>query len=79
MDNYVKDNKNQHLFMFLSLLTTKEMFEKMHLGFIIIGHMDEDINGSYGYLSTILKKNISVLVELMKLLWFHKNGPASPN
>jgi hypothetical protein len=29
MDNYVKDNKNECLFMFLSLLTTKEVFEKM--------------------------------------------------
>jgi hypothetical protein len=26
------------------------------VGFFIVGHMDEDINGSYGYLSTILKK-----------------------
>jgi hypothetical protein len=41
--------------MFLSLLTTKEVFEKTQLGFFIVSHMDEDINGSYGYLSTILK------------------------
>jgi hypothetical protein len=44
-----------------TLLTTKEVFEKMQLGFFIVGHMDEDINGSYGYLSTILKKYIFVL------------------
>ncbi len=42
--------------MFLSLLKTKAMFEKMQLGFFIVGHMDEDINGSYGYLSKKLKK-----------------------
>jgi hypothetical protein len=66
--------------MFLSLLTTKEVFEKMQLGFFIVGHMDEDINGSYGYFSTILKKqNIYVLVDLMKLLWFHKIGTSLPN
>jgi len=46
--------------MFLSLLTTKEAFEKMKLGFFIVNHMDEDINGSYGYFSTILKKQISM-------------------
>jgi hypothetical protein len=66
--------------MFLSLLTTKEVFEKMQLGFFIVSHMDEDINGSYGYFSTILKKqNIYVLVDLMKLLWFHKIGTSLPN
>jgi hypothetical protein len=65
--------------MFLSLLTTEEVFEKMQLGFFIVGHMDENINGSYGYLSTMLKIYIYVLVDLMKLLWFQKNGPSSPN
>jgi len=44
-----------------TLLTTKEVFEKMQLGFFIVGRMDEDINGSCGYLSTILKKYIFVL------------------
>ncbi len=56
MDNYVKDNKNWQFFVFLSLLKTKEVFEKMQLGFFIVGHMDENINGSYGYLSKNLKK-----------------------
>jgi hypothetical protein len=41
---------------FSSLLKTKEVFEKMQLGFFIVGHMDENINGSYGYLSKNLKK-----------------------
>jgi len=29
MDKYVKDNKNRHLFVFLLLLTAKEVFEKV--------------------------------------------------
>jgi hypothetical protein len=29
MDNCVKDNKNQHLLVFLSLLTAKEVFEEV--------------------------------------------------
>lgn len=50
------------------------------IGFFILGHMDENINGSYGYLSKKLKKNkIYVLVDLMKFLWFHKSGPSLPN
>jgi hypothetical protein len=31
MDNYVKDNKNQHLLAFLSLLMTKDVFEEVKL------------------------------------------------
>lgn len=66
--------------MFLVLLKTKDVFEKMQLGFFIVGHMDKDINGSYGYMSKKLKKqNIYVLVDLMKFLWFHKSGPSLPN
>jgi len=29
MDNFVKDNRNWHLFVFLSLLIAKEVFEKV--------------------------------------------------
>jgi len=29
MDNYVKDNKNQHLLVFLPLLIMKEVFEEV--------------------------------------------------
>jgi hypothetical protein len=55
MVKYVKDNKNQHLFHFLSLLTTKEVFEELQLGFHVVGHTHEDIDGKFGYLSKKLK------------------------
>jgi hypothetical protein len=35
---YLKDNKNQHLLAFLSLLTIRDVFEKMKLGFLVVGH-----------------------------------------
>jgi hypothetical protein len=50
MDNCVKDNKNHHLLMFLSLLTTCEVFQKVQLGFLVLGHTHEDVDGSFGYL-----------------------------
>ncbi len=50
MDNYVKDNKNRHLF-FLVIIDNKEVFEKLQLGFLVVGHMHEDIDGNFGYLS----------------------------
>jgi hypothetical protein len=45
MDNCVKNNKNWHLLSFLSLLTTRHVFEEVKLGFYVVGHTHEDIDG----------------------------------
>jgi len=48
MDNYVsKDNKNQHLLVFVPLLTIKEVFEELWLGFLVVDHMHENIDGIF--------------------------------
>jgi hypothetical protein len=51
----VKDNNNHHMLTFLSLLTMLEVFEELQLGFLVVGHTHEDIDGSFGYLSKNLK------------------------
>jgi CO dehydrogenase nickel-insertion accessory protein CooC1 len=61
MDKCVNDNKNQHLLAFLSLLTTKDVFEKMKLTFLVIGHTHENIDGCFGYLSKKLRGKIIML------------------
>jgi hypothetical protein len=67
MDNYVKDNKNQHLLAFLSLLTTRDVFEEVKLGFLVIGHTCKDIDGCFGYLSKKLREeNNYILANLMR-------------
>jgi hypothetical protein len=43
MDNCVKDNKNHHMLVFLSLLTTREVFEEVQLGFLVVEHTHENI------------------------------------
>jgi hypothetical protein len=55
-DKYVKDNKNRYLLAFMSLLMTREVFEEVKLGFLVVGHTHEDIDGCIGYLSKKLKK-----------------------
>jgi hypothetical protein len=45
LDNSPKDNKNQFLFGFLSFLTTQKVFEEIQLGFLLVGHTHEDIDG----------------------------------
>jgi hypothetical protein len=65
--NYVKDNKNRYLLAFLSLLMTREVFEEVKLGFLVVGHTHEDTDGCFGYLSKKLKKqNNYTLANLMK-------------
>jgi hypothetical protein len=52
----VKDNNNCHMLVFFALLTTYKVFKEVQLGFLIIGHTHEDIDGSFGFLSKKLKK-----------------------
>jgi len=67
MDNYVKDNRNWHLLAFLSLLTARDVFEEVKLGFLIVGHTHEDIYGCFGYLSKKLKEeNNYILTDLVR-------------
>ncbi len=55
MDNCVKDNKNHHLLVFFSLLTTREVFKEVQLGFLIVEHTHEDFDESFGCVSKKLK------------------------
>ncbi len=67
MDNCVKDNKNRYLLAFLSLLMVRGVFEEVKLGFLVVGHTHEDIDGCFGYLSKKLREhNNNILVDLMK-------------
>jgi hypothetical protein len=36
---------------FLSLINVKDVFEEVKLGFLVVGHTREDIDGCFGYLS----------------------------
>jgi hypothetical protein len=55
MDNYIKNNKNWHLLVFLSLLMAKDVLEEAKLEFLVVCHTHEDINGCFGYLSKKLE------------------------
>ncbi len=67
MDNCVKNNKNRHLLVFVSLLMARDVFEEVKLRFIVVGHTHEDINGCFGYLSKKLKEeNNYISANLMR-------------
>ncbi len=64
------------MLVFLSLLTTNEVFEEVQLGFLLVGHMHEDIDGNFGYLSKKLREqNNYVLMDLMKTFMVSQKQP----
>ena len=67
LDNSAKNKKNKYLIVFLSLLTTRGIFEEIQANFLLIGHTHEDIDAYFSHLSKALKsKNTFVLADLMK-------------
>jgi len=65
--------------MFLSLLTTCEVFKEVQMGFLVVGHMHEDIDENFGYLLKILKEqNNNVMVDLMKAFMLSQDCPFNP-
>ena len=67
LDNSAKDNKNQYLMAFLSMLTARGIFKEIQVGFLLVGHTHEDIDAYFSHLSKALKsKNTFVVADLMK-------------
>ena len=55
LDNAASDNKIPYVFMFLSLLTALGVFITIEVGFLLVGHTHEDIDGTYGRMYSNLK------------------------
>ena len=67
LDNSAKDNKNRYVMAVCLLLTVRRIFKEVTMGFLVVGHIHEDINTYFSYLSKLLKmKNTYVLADLMK-------------
>jgi hypothetical protein len=76
MDNCVKDNKNRQLPTFLSLLTIREVFKEVQLGFLVVGHTHENIDESFGYLLKKLREqNNYVMANLIKAFMLSQDHP----
>ena len=67
LDNCAKDNKNQFLMAFMSMLTHGGVFKEIQVGFLLVGHTHEDIDAYFSHFSKTLKnRNIVVVADLMK-------------
>jgi hypothetical protein len=66
LDNSAKDNKNQFLMGFLSMLTYRRVFKEIQAGFLLVGHTHEDIDAYFSHLSKTLKsQNTYIVADLM--------------
>jgi hypothetical protein len=67
LDNCAKDNKNQFLMAFMSMLIHRGVFKEIQVGFLLVGHTHEDIDAYFSHLSKTLKnRNTFVVADLMK-------------
>ena len=48
LNNAIGDNKNQFVFAFCSLLMYHGVFQEVYINFLIVGHMDDDIDVLFG-------------------------------
>ena len=55
MDN-CSENKNKTLFAFLADLVSKNVFNEVHVGFLMVGHTHEDIDQFFSIISSWLRK-----------------------
>lgn len=47
MDNCISNNSNHYVFAFLSLLTSRKVFDIVEVGFLFMWHAHEDKDGTY--------------------------------
>jgi hypothetical protein len=57
----------------------RDVFEEVKVGFLVVGHTHEDINGCFGYLSKKLKdENNYILVDFMRAFMISDNRSFIP-
>jgi len=69
MDNCWRENKNQYMMTFLSLLIKLKVFVKIKLNFDLVGHTHEDIDQMFKVLNEYLKReHIPTFERLLELV-----------
>jgi hypothetical protein len=64
---------------FLSLLIARDVSKEVKLGFFVVGHMHEDIDGYFGHLSKKLnEENHCILIDLMRAFMISQERPSIP-
>lgn len=56
LDNTARENKNQTLLAYLSMLVEKEIFKKIKVGFLLVGHTHDHIDQMFSVFSKRLSR-----------------------
>ena len=69
VDNTIRKNKNIYMFAMCATLVGVGFFQEVHLCFLIVGHIHEDIDQRFSVISNILKRKvIDMLKEMLELV-----------
>ena len=69
MDKTSRENKNQIVFRYLSILVELRIFQKVKVGFLLIGHNHDHIDQMFSHFSVTLKrKNVGSLPSLIECI-----------
>jgi hypothetical protein len=65
MDNAARNNKNQAIFCFWSVLVVKGIFREVYLNFVLVGHTHDNIDALFGRWRMSLKKESYPTIPLL--------------
>jgi hypothetical protein len=69
LDNTSHKNKNQIVFRNLSMLVEMRIFQKVKVGFLLVGHTHDHIDQMFSHFSVTLKrKNVGSLLSLIECI-----------
>jgi hypothetical protein len=69
LDNTSCENKNQVVFGYLSMLVQLGIFQKVKVGFVLVGHTHDHIDQMFSRFSVTLKrKNVRILPSLIECI-----------
>jgi hypothetical protein len=78
LDNTSRQNKNQIVFGYLSMLVEMGIFQNMKVGFCLVGHTHDHIDQMYNHFSITLKRkmfgSLPSLIECIKKAYIPEHG-----
>jgi hypothetical protein len=75
LDNTCRENKNNFLFSYLYMLLVKKVFQKIKLGFLLVGHTHDHIDKMFSRFSTKLVKRKAMIYKNLCIIIYESYTP----
>ena len=73
------DNKSRYIFAYWALLVAEGIFKEVFVSFLLVGHIHDDIDASFGRWSMKLREDFPTVPFFMKLYMNLDNVPVIPH